>query len=118
MPFRRFFQRFTETDEERLAAEVREWSQGVPGTVRIGSCPARGQVRVAGTVRRITVRPGDGFDALEALISDGTGEVVAAWTGRRAIQGLSLGTRMILEGAIGEERGTRRMVNPRFEFAR
>jgi RecG-like helicase len=117
VPFRRFFQRFTETDEERLAAEVRDWSESVPDTVRIGTCPTREPVRVAGTVRRITVRPGEGFDSLEALVSDGTGEVTAAWTGRRAIQGLSLGTRMILEGAVGEERGARKMVNPRYEFA-
>jgi hypothetical protein len=96
---------------------VREWAETVPGTVRLAGCPVRQPVRVAAAVRRITVRPGDGFDSLEALVSDGTGELVAAWTGRRAIPGLSLGTRMILEGTIGEERGVRRMVNPRFEFA-
>jgi hypothetical protein len=73
-------------------------------------------VKIAAVVRRITVRPGEGFDSLEALLSDGTGEVTAAWTGRRSIPGLSLGTRMILQGTIGEERGTRKMVNPRFEF--
>ena len=118
MPFRKLFQRFTETDEERLAAEVREWSQGVPGTTWIAECRTREPVRIAGTVRRITVRPGEGFDSLEALVWDGTGEVVAAWTGRRSIPGLSLGTRMVLEGSIGEERGVRKMVNPRYEFAR
>jgi hypothetical protein len=120
VPFRRFsqfFHRFTETDEERLAAEVLEWSASVPGTRRIAECPKREPVRVAGVVRRITVRPGEGYDSLEALVFDGTGEVTAAWTGRRSIPGLSLGTRMILEGAIGEERGARKMVNPRFEFA-
>jgi len=73
-------------------------------------------VKIAAAVRRITVRPGEGFDSLEALLSDGTGEVTAVWAGRRGIPGLSLGTRMILEGTIGEERGTRKMVNPRFEF--
>jgi hypothetical protein len=114
---RRFFQRFTETDEERLAAEVREWADRVPGTVRLGSAPLREPVKVAAAVRRITVRPGEGYNSLEALLSDGTGEVTAAWTGRRSIPGLSLGTRMVLEGTIGEERGARRMVNPRFEFA-
>jgi hypothetical protein len=117
VPFRRFLQRFTETDEERLAGELREWADSVPDTVRIESCPTRQPVRVAAAVRRITVRPGEGFDSLEALLSDGTGEVVAAWTGRRSIPGLSLGTRLILEGTIGQDRGVRKMVNPRFEFA-
>ena len=73
-------------------------------------------MRVAAAVRRITVRPGEDYDSLEALLFDGTGEVTAAWTGRRSIPGLSLGTRMILQGTIGEERGVRKMVNPRFEF--
>ena len=117
MPFRRFIQRFTETDEQRLAGEVREWADSVPGTTRLEASKAREPVRIAAAVRRITVRPGEGYDSLEALFFDGTGEVVASWTGRRSIPGLSLGTRMILEGTIGEDRGVRKMVNPRFEFA-
>ena len=117
MAFRHFFQRFTETDEERLAGEVREWADSVPGTTRLASSPTREPVRIAAAVRRIIVRPGEAYDSLEALLSDGTGEVMAAWTGRRSIPGLSLGTRMILEGTIGEDRTGRRMVNPRFEFA-
>jgi hypothetical protein len=118
VPFRRFFERFTETDEDRLAAEVREWSESVPGAERIVDSPTRQRVRIAGAVRRITVRSGEGFDSLVALVSDGTGEVKAAWMGRRSIPGLTLGTRIILEGTIGEERGVRKMVNPRYEFAR
>src|SRR5437867_10482621 len=117
MALRRFFQRFTETDEERLAAEVREWAESVTGTVRIAVSPTREPVKIAAAVRRITVRPGDDYDSLEAVVSDGTGEVTAAWMGRRSIPGLSLGTRMILEGTIGEDRSGRRMVNPRFDFA-
>ena len=49
MAFRKLFQRFTETDEERLAAEVREWSQSVAGTTRIAECLSREPVRIAGT---------------------------------------------------------------------
>jgi hypothetical protein len=85
--------------------------------VRIAGAPIRQPVRIAAAVRRITVKAGGPFDSLEAVVSDGTGEVRVIWTGRRAIPGLSLGTRMVLEGVIGEERGGRRMVNPRFEFA-
>jgi len=88
----------------------------VAGTTRLDTAPTREHVKVAAAVRRITVRPGEGYDSLEALLFDGTGEVTASWTGRRSIPGLSLGTRMILEGTIGEDRGVRKMVNPRFEF--
>jgi hypothetical protein len=114
---RRLFRRITESDEERLAAEIRDWAESVPGTVRIADAPKRTPVKLAAVVRRITVRPGGSFDSIETVVSDGTGEVRAVWAGRRSIPGLSLGKRMVLEGVIGEERGERRMVNPRFEFA-
>ena len=115
--FRKLRDRLNESDEARLAAELRTWAAKVPGTTAIADGAVRERARFAGVVRRITVRPGEGYDSLEALVFDGSGEVTAAWTGRRSIPGLSLGTRMILEGAIGEERGARKMVNPRFEFA-
>jgi hypothetical protein len=115
--FRAFFRRMAESDEQRLAKELQEWSASIPGTVRIASAPARQRIRIAGAVRRITIRPVEGFEALEAVIYDGTGEVTAVWLGRRAIHGLVLGSKLILEGVLGEFRGERRMVNPTFEFA-
>src|SRR5207245_2226318 len=72
---RRFLRRLTEGDEERLAAELRTWAATVPGTVRIDEAAPRSRVSVAGMVRRITVRPVEGFEALEVVLSDGTGEV-------------------------------------------
>jgi RecG-like helicase len=113
----RLFRRLTESDEERLAAEIREWAESVPDSVRITEAPLRKPVRLAGVVRRITIRPMDGSEALEAVLSDGTGEIRAVWTGRRSIPGLSLGTRLVMEGVVAEHRTGRRMVNPTFEFA-
>ena len=98
---RRFLGRLTEGDEERLAAELRTWAATVPGTVRIADAPPRSRVSLAGMVRRITVRPVEGFEALEVVLSDGTGEVVARWLGRRAIRGLALGSRLKIEGVLG-----------------
>ena len=115
---RRLFTRFAQTDEERLAQEIRTWAQSVPGTRRIEACPSREPVRVAGMVRRLTLRPLDGTTALEAVVFDGTGEVTAAWMGRSHIPGLALGTAVVLDGVLGPERGgALKMVNPRFEFA-
>jgi RecG-like helicase len=68
-------------------------------------------------VRRITVRPLEGHESLEAILSDGTGEVTVVWMGRRAIRGLSLGTRLVVDGLLAEQRSGKRMVNPSFEFA-
>ena len=114
---RRLFGRMAESDEQRLADEIRAWAANVPGTVRIAEAPARKPVKLAGIVKRITVRPVEGFESLEALLSDGTGEVVVVWMGRRSIHGLTLGTRVVVEGVVAEQRSGRKMVNPRFEFS-
>jgi RecG-like helicase len=113
---RRFLHRLTESDDDRLASELKTWADTVKGTVRIADASSRTKVALAGMVRRITVRPVEGFEALEVVLSDGTGEVTARWLGRRAIRGLALGSRLKVEGVLGIEQGARRVVNPTFEF--
>ena len=113
---RRWLDRLTESDEARLSAEIRDWADSVPGTVLISEAPNRAKVKVAGVIKRITVLPVGGHESLEALISDGTGEAVVVFMGRRGIGGFSLGTRVVVEGVFGEQRGERRMINPRLEF--
>jgi len=115
--FRRWSRRLSETDEERLAVQVRAWAETVPDAVRIDETPVRQRVKVAGVVNRLSVVPGAGVDSLEAVLTDGTGEITAVWTRRRAIPGLYLGTRLVLEGVLVQKPGGRHMVNPAFEFA-
>ena len=117
-PFRRFFRRVAESDEQRYAEEIQEWADSIPGTVRIRDAQTRQRVKLAGVVRRITVRPLEGAESLEALLYDGTGVVTVVWMGRRSIPGLNLGTRLDVEGVLAEQRGERRIVNPQFEFAK
>jgi RecG-like helicase len=93
------------------------WADKIPGTVRVNECPTRSRVKVAGVVRRITIRPVEGLEALEAVVWDGTGEVTAVWLGRRSIPGLALGSRIVIDGVLGSERGRPKIVNPTFEFA-
>jgi RecG-like helicase len=113
----RLLGRLSESDETRLAEETRGWAESVEGSVRIAGAPLRQPMRIAGVIRRITVLPMEGKEALQALISDGTGEVTAVFMGRRGIGGLSLGRRVVVEGVLGEHHGEIRMVNPRLEFA-
>jgi RecG-like helicase len=115
--FRRFVERLNESDETRLAEETRAWASTIDDAVRIADAPARQPVRIAGVIRRMTVLPMEGKEALQALISDGTGEITIVFMGRRGIGGLSLGKRVVVEGVLGEHRGDVRMVNPRLEFA-
>ncbi len=114
---RRWLDRLTESDEARLASEVRDWADHVPGTIRIGDAPMRDKVKIAGVIRRITVFPMQDHESLEAVVSDGTGQVIVVFMGRRGISGLSLGTRVVVEGVLGEQRGSIRMINPRLEFS-
>jgi hypothetical protein len=107
-----------ESDESRLAEEIQAWAATIPGTIRVAAAEVRARAKVAGVVRRITVRPVEGYESLEALLSDGTGEIEVVWMGRRSIPGLSLGTRVVVDGVVGEQRGRLRMVNPTFEFSR
>jgi RecG-like helicase len=113
---RRLLRRFTESDQTRLASDIRSWAETVPDSIRLADAPPRGRVKIAGVVSRITVIPMEGNEMLEALVSDGTGEVTVVFMGRRSIPGLSLGTRVVVEGALGELRGKPRIVNPRFEL--
>jgi hypothetical protein len=113
---RRWLARLSESDEQRLDEELRDWADSIPGTVRIADASLRLRVKLAGMVRRITVRPVEGFEALEVVLTDGTGMVTARWLGRRKIPGLLLGSRLAIEGVLGEEQGVKKMVNPTFEF--
>jgi RecG-like helicase len=115
--FRRVFARLNESDETRLAEETRTWADTVDGSVRIADAPLRQPARIAGVIRRMTVLPMEGKEALQALVSDGTGEVTVVFMGRRGIGGLTLGKRVVVEGVLAEQRGETRMVNPRLEFA-
>jgi RecG-like helicase len=115
--FRRFFDRLRESDEARLSADIRTWAEKVPGTTRIADAPLRERVRIAGVIKRMTVFPMEGAESLEALISDGSGEAVVVFMGRRGIGGLTLGSRVVVEGVLGEQRGTLKMINPRLEFS-
>ena len=114
---RRLLDRLNESDETRLGEETRAWADTVEGSVRIADAPMRQPVKIAGVIRRMTVLPMEGKEALQALVSDGTGEVTVVFMGRRGIGGLTLGKRVIVEGVLGEQRGDVRIVNPRLEFA-
>jgi hypothetical protein len=115
---RRWLDRLSESDEARLATETQDWARSIPDTVSLGEAPMRRPVKIAGAIRRITVLPMSGHESLEALVSDGTGEAIVVFMGRRGIGGFSLGTKVVVEGVLGEQRGggPPKMINPRLEF--
>jgi len=82
---------------------------GVPVHTPIAEAVARRPVRVVGSVVRMRARPTSGQPSLAVTVSDDTGSVVAVWTGRRAIGGITLGRRVVLDGVP-------RTVGDRLEF--
>ena len=114
---RRFFKRFTQDEGERRAENIKLWASSVPGVTLISAAEPRSIVKVAGVVEGLRVRPREGVPAIEALISDGSGQVTAVWLGRRQISGLTLGARIIVEGRLGGDSGKLVVMNPKTEFA-
>jgi RecG-like helicase len=64
----------------------------------IAEARPRQHVCVVGKVTRMTARPTSGQPALAVNISDETGTVIAVWTGRREIGGVTLGRRLAVTG--------------------
>jgi hypothetical protein len=114
--FRRFLRELTESNEAHLAHELRSWAASIRGTVPIAQAPPRKKVRLAGEVRKITYRPKEPFDEFETLLYDGSGEIRVVFLGRRSIPGLDVGSRLVVEGVVGEADGERRMIDPKFEL--
>lgn len=115
--FGRMFRRLAVDEAERRSATIRDWAASVPGATAIGSVEPRTVARVAGVVEGIRVRPREGVPAIEAVVTDGSGRVTAVWLGRRTLPGLTIGTRMVLEGRLGGNPTALQVVNPRYEFA-
>lgn len=69
-----------------------------PAATPIVEARPRQLVCVVGKVTRMTARPTSGQPALAVNISDDTGTVIAVWTGRREIGGVTLGRRLAING--------------------
>jgi hypothetical protein len=80
----------------------------------IGELACRVKARVGGEVKRMRVAPRDGVPSFEVVVSDGTGDAAAVFTGRRSIGGIEHGRAMVIEGVAHDERGRRTMLNPAY----
>ncbi len=76
----------------------------------------RQRARVAGKVYSMRVQPWSGVAALELTIIDDTGALLIVFFGRRQLSGVSTGSRLVVEGMVGEHRSTMAMLNPVYEI--
>lgn len=112
---RGFLRRLTSSRDELEAEEVRAES-AVPGAVPIASCRQRQRVRVAGTLRTVTLRPRGGAPALEAELYDGSDVISLVWLGRRRIAGIEPGRKLVVNGLVSEQNGRKVIFNPRYDL--
>lgn len=76
----------------------------------------RERARVHGTLQTVTLQPRAGLPALEAELYDGSGVVTLVWLGRRRIEGIDCGRRLVATGRIAAVEGRRLMYNPQYSL--
>ena len=115
---KKLFDRLTTPVSELDLARLREFCSALPGVTPIAEAMPRQEISVVGEIATMRIVPRAGSPSLEATIRDGSGSLVAVWTGRRHIAGISPGKRLVVSGrAIPEGPGRRLLVlNPRYEL--
>jgi hypothetical protein len=106
---KRLSQTMEEIEQERLQGRVAELD--LPP---LAEMPCRRRVQVAGEITVERIRPRSGIPSYEVVVSDGTGEVVAVFTGRHTVKGMTTGSAVILDGVAHQEHGRRVMLNPAY----
>jgi len=80
----------------------------------IADAKTRQPVRLAGEVRSVRIVPRAGADALEVSVYDGDAFVTGVFLGRRKINGISPGRRIVLEGVMTLDHNQRVVYNPMY----
>ncbi|MGQ0833235.1 MAG: amino acid permease [Microthrixaceae bacterium] len=88
----------------------------VPGCTQIGDARWRRRVQIAGRVRSIRVAPLHDAPTLELILADGTGAISVVFLGRRGLAGVSVGTRMTVEGTVGIHKARLAIMNPPYQL--
>lgn len=104
----------TELDQQKL----REFCAGHAHCGAIGDAEPRKEVSIVGEITTVRIVPRAGSPSLEATITDGSGSVVAVWTGRRRIAGVAPGKRLMINGRGTRTGSSARLLyfNPRYEL--
>ncbi len=74
----------------------------------------RQRTRVSGRVRSVTVRPWADVATLECTLVDDTGGITVVFLGRRHVGGIKPGTRMTVEGMVGDHARKLAILNPEY----
>jgi hypothetical protein len=86
------------------------------GCTTIARAPLAVRVRVAGTVRTLTLRSRAQVPALEVDLYDGSETLTLVFLGRRAIRGITPGRRLVAGGRVTRRGSSLVMYNPTYEL--
>lgn len=112
---RRAVNRLASSAKEHEAAELQKGCLDLGATL-ISELPERERVRVAGTLRTVTLRPRAGVPALVAELYDGSGSISLVWLGRRQIHGIEPGRAVVCYGRVTRDGDHTVLFNPRYEL--
>ncbi len=76
----------------------------------------RQRVSIQGRVTALRVLPLADIPSMECVISDDTGSISAVFHGRREIAGITVGTRLRVEGTAVDHHGRLAVLNPAYEL--
>jgi amino acid transporter len=95
-----------------LAAAART----VPGSRAIIDAHWRERVTIVGRVRSLRVAPQHDAPTLELVLVDDTGAISVVFLGRRALAGVEVGSRMVVEGMVGVHNARLALLNPTYRL--
>jgi hypothetical protein len=103
-----------EVREEQIQSAIESHTDAV----RIADLQPRQRVEIVGRVEHVCRTQLDGTPAFEIAVNDGTGSVVALWTGRSSIACVEYGRCIALWGRAAPMRREESLVvyNPRYEL--
>jgi hypothetical protein len=105
--------------EEHDRAKLADFCASVPGATPIAQVEPRQYATVVGEITSVRIVPkADGSPWLEATVKDGTGAMVAMWTGRRRMAGIRTGRRLKVSGrgAPSDNANRLKILNPEYEL--
>lgn len=93
------------------AQDLRTWRGEYADATPLNELQPRQPGVAVGVVSRMLLVPGR---SLDVTIEDGTGRLVATWTGRSRLPGVELGAGLRLTGTVSQADGVYRMRNPEY----
>lgn len=103
-------------DDDEIASRELQGACAQVGATALTLCQQGEPVRVAGTLRAVTLRPRGGAPTLEAELYDGTGSVTLVWLGRRRIGGIECGRHLVAHGRLTAHEGRPTIFNAAYEL--